>query len=70
VPPSDSLFWLPPGRLRSNFVAARLAETEIAPNGFGIRRMSVQMSLGSAESGERIIPPMSDWSQGTRPIPA
>jgi hypothetical protein len=26
--PSDSPFWLPTGRLRSNFVAARLAETE------------------------------------------
>ena len=28
VRPSDSLFWLPTGRLQSNFVVARLAETE------------------------------------------
>jgi hypothetical protein len=26
--PSNSPFWLPTGRLRSNFVAARFAETE------------------------------------------
>jgi DNA-binding transcriptional regulator YiaG len=72
VRPSDSLFWLPPGRLRSNFVAARLAETEIAPNGFGIRRMSVEsislqqrvcLAAASTFEGSRAARGWLGWSQ-------
>jgi uncharacterized protein len=33
------------------------------------KTFSSQMYLGSPERGERIIPPMSDWSKVTRPIP-
>jgi hypothetical protein len=40
--PSDSPFWLPTGRLRSNFVAARLVETEKQtgnPGNVGLRHL-------------------------------
>ena len=41
--PSAWPFWLPTGRLRSNFVVARLArDAKIAPNRPGIRGMAVR----------------------------